>query len=81
MLLNKVWLRVMWRDERLAWNPDEYGGTFSPDKYLIVGCNQLKMSENILNDSKLCKCQYLYVNAVFEYLKVKKVKRAEFRLK
>jgi len=22
----KVWLRVMWRDERLAWNPDEYGG-------------------------------------------------------
>jgi len=26
-LFSNVWLRLVWKDERLAWNPEEYGGT------------------------------------------------------
>ena len=46
----KLWLRIMWKDERLAWNPEEYGGV----KQLNVPSDKVWMPDVVCFNGLSC---------------------------
>jgi len=46
----KLWLRIMWKDERLAWNPEEYGGV----KQLNIPSDKIWMPDVVCFNGLSC---------------------------